>query len=241
MSLLALISVIVFHGYRLTGQTFQCMETWEHNLDISGRVHFSTITPDGKIVGSFFKMGPVMIHSGNAAVLCRHGQGPSELQDLYAFCTHPDGIAFVELPFRIKVFMRKGEKYVWKKTQWLERSQFYTNVSAVLYSSGHWLIGGYFLENFSRKPLYKEVYLKIYDDQGKYVKGLIRKTTRKANQHHLMDYYLVDGGENIFFLAENRLRVTVIHRNKLEIQTTVDLEPPPCYRSMPESYYIFKQ
>ena len=88
------------------------------------------------------------------------------------------------------------------------------------------------------KPLYKEVYLKVYDEQGKYIKGLIRHTAHESHQHHLMEYYVVDGGENILFLSENRLHVTVISQGSLEIRARLNLETPPNYRPMPEEFYI---
>ena len=241
--ILLIIALVSLLSGRMMGQGgFHCLETWEHKFLLAERIGDSVVTPDGELLSSFFKLGPVLISRQrlNRRICCR-GQGPDELENLYAYCLHPEGLAFVELPHRIKIFRRENTGYGWKRTIGLEKSRFLSFISSAVYSDHKWFLAGYFLENFPMKPLYKEVFLKIYDDRGKFIKGLIRNTSRKVHQHTLMDYYVVDGNKNILFLTENRLHVTVISKGTLEIQARLNLETPSCYRPMPEDFYSAKQ
>lgn len=221
---------------------FRVQETWSHDLEITGRIGDSIVLKGGNLVTSFYKMGPVFMGMHAAKMVCVRGQGPDELQDLFAICAHPLGPAFVELPFRIKIFSReKGENFRCQRSVWLEKSRFYTAVSAALFFRGRWFLAGYFLENFSRKNVFKKVFVKIYNAEGKYLKGLIRKTDHEPDQRHLMDYYLVEGGGRVYFLVEDRMRVTVIDPDSLEVMETADLDPPEAYLSMPKEFYVFKR
>lgn len=234
-------STLGFCACPVDDMEFRVVDTWSNDIKITGRIGGSTILKNGNVAATFYGQGPVEISSRTAEFICRRGQGPDELQDLFAACEHPHGLAFVELPFRIKIFGRDNGDYHCRKSVWLEKSRFYTAVSSVLFIRGKWFLAGYFLENFSRKYVYKKVFVKVYDAKGKYIKGLIRKTDHEPDQRHLMGYYLVAGGGSIYFLEEDRLRVTVIQPESLRIEKAVDLAAPEEYRPMPKDFYVFKR
>jgi len=238
---MCVLSALVIRVCAAEAMEFRVADTWRHDMEITGRIGGSTILKNGHVAATFYGQGPVEISSRASELVCRRGQGPDELQDLFAACEHPLGLAFVELPFRIKIFGRDNGDYRCRQTIWLEKSRFYTAVSSALFCRGKWFLAGYFLENFSRKYVYKKVFVKVYDAEGKYIKGLIRRTDHEPDQRHLMDYHLVNGGDRIFFLEEDRLRVTVIQPESLEIEKVVDLEAPEEYRPMPKDFYVFKR
>jgi len=223
------------------GDTFKLVEEWSHDMEALDRIGVTAVMPEGNLVTTFYKKGPVWLSRQRAQLVCLRGQGPDEIQDLFALCPHPEGIAMVELPSRIKIFKKSGDSFRCRRTLWLQRSRFYTTVSSVLFSRGKWFLAGYFLENFSRKYVYKKVFVKVYDNRGKYIKGLIRRTDYQPDQRHLMDYYLVEGGGNILYLTEDKLRVTVIPREKLEVREVVELRAPEAYKPVPGDFYVFKR
>ena len=240
--LMTMVCMLMMSGMcRGAPRDFRFVDTWTHDMMIAGNIGSSMVGANGDVAATFFKIGPVWLSKKGAHLICRRGQGPDEIQDLFGLCEHPEGIALVELPFRIKVFARSRDRFQCKRTLWLERSRFYTVVSSVLFSRGKWFLAGYFLENFSRKYVYKKVFVKVYDNRGKYIQGLIRRTDYQPDQRHLMDYYLVEGGGNILYLTEDQLRVTVISRERLGVKEVVDLKAPEGYRPMPKDYYVFKR
>ena len=99
--------IFLFSGLLMGQKSFFCVESWEHDFLVAERIGDSVVTPDGELVSSFFRLGPILISKQNLnRRICKRGQGPGELENLYAYCLHPEGLAFVELPYRIKIFRR---------------------------------------------------------------------------------------------------------------------------------------
>ena len=95
-------------------KSFFCVESWEHDFLVAERIGDSVVTPDGELVSSFFRLGPILISKQNLnRRICKRGQGPGELENLYAYCLHPEGLAFVELPYRIK-FLRLSHRWCFR-------------------------------------------------------------------------------------------------------------------------------
>jgi len=220
---------------------FKCIETWKHDIDIYGNIRHSMINNKGEIIGDFYKTESLIIAPKKVIKFAPRGQGPGDLVDIRGMCEYKKDLAIIELPNKIKIFKRKDNKYVWKKTQWLERSKFLSIVKSGVFAGNKWFVAGKFLLNYSRKYIYKKVHLKVFDKDGNLLKTLIKETTFKPDQLSVMDYYVLKNKENVLFLAENKLNVKVISIDKLEIVNNIDLSAAKFYKKMPEDFYIWKK
>jgi len=167
---------------------FKCIETWKHDIDIYGNIRHSMINNKGEIIGDFYKTESLIIAPKKVIKFAPRGQGPGDLVDIRGMCEYKKDLAIIELPNKIKIFKRKDNKYVWKKTQWLERSKFLSIVKSGVFAGNKWFVAGKFLLNYSRKYIYKKVHLKVFDKDGNLLKTLIKETTFKPDQLSVMDY-----------------------------------------------------
>lgn len=219
---------------------FKCIETWKHDTDIHGNIMLSMVNSKGDVIGCFYRIGLLSITPKKVIKFAPRGQGPDDLMNILGMCEYKDDLAVIELPNKIKIFKRKDNKYVWKKTQWLKRSKFLSVVKSGVFAGNKWFIAGTFLLNYS-KNIYKKAYLKIFNNEGNLLKILIKKTTFKPDQFHIIDYYVLKNKENVLFLNENKLNVKVISIDKLEIVNNIDLSAPNFYKKMPEDFYRWKK
>ncbi len=220
---------------------FKCIETWKHDTDIYGNIMYSMINPKGDVIGCFYMIGLLNITPKKVIKFAPRGQGPGDLMDTHGMCEYKDDLAIIELSNKIKIFEMKDNKYVWKRTQWLKRSEFLTIVKSGVFAGNKWFIAGTFLLNYSKKYIYKKAYLKVFDNKGNLLKSLIKETTFKPDQFHIMDYYVLKNKKNVLFLAENKLNVKVISIDKLEIVNDINLSTPKFYKKMPEDFYIWNK
>jgi hypothetical protein len=237
-----MISIAVF-GFSLTADIqFLKIDQWNHgDKEIYRGIWDPLIDELGHIVApAGGKRGAFLISPQDAFVFAPFGQGPSDLAIMMSNCNHQGDIAFLEYPPKLKIFTRKDNTYVWKATKWLKQEYYAIRARDMLSIHGHWILGGYFLYKEEKKKEFVSL-VKIFNEQGKPQKELLKREFSTPNKIGSMDCYLAASKDRIFFMMENELKVFVIAADKLDVVKEVDLMTPPFYKKMPADYYTFKQ
>jgi hypothetical protein len=219
---------------------FICIDKWDHGDEIFGRSFGTTIDKDNHIIGVFYMMGFRLITPSKITAFAPRGQGPSEVMDIKTFFLYKDDLVVVESKNKIKIFKKERGTYTWEKTLWLK-----------LWKYSHFISGGIFFKNriyltgintLEQSNTRKVVSLiKVYDEDGKPIKNLLKKELKNPNRLYVMDYYIIDFKENLYFMAENELKLIMISPETLEVQKEIPLEIPDFYKKMPDDVYVFKR
>jgi hypothetical protein len=224
--------------------TFKQIDQWKHERTL-GIDAFSFIDSQNRLVAVFARSGKIIISRDKIIEFAPWGQGPDELLSLCTAFLYNGDIAFVEDPGKIKIFTPKGETYAWKETRWLKRSLYIHRIKDGIFYDNKFFLAG--MEGIPPKgepynynyPEYS--YLKVYADNGDSLKQLIRKKVTPPTR--LLDMRIHVTGYNsdrVFVMTENELKVYVIPTKTLEVSKEVQLEIPPFYKKMPESFYTWK-
>jgi len=216
---------------------FKIVDSWNHDHNFLGRIFFSIIDNDSHVIGTFYKIGNRLITKGSVSELAPRGQGPNELINIMALFQYKTDIAFVEGPDRIKIFEKKNDTYIYKRSIWLKRTRLFQTIKNGLYIQSKWFIAGFEHLNINEKKQ-KISLLKVYDAEGNILKNLMIQEYKKQNRYYMMDQFVLGKAEKVFFLSENELKVNLISAKTLEQITEVSLEIPAYYTPMPKEFYI---
>jgi hypothetical protein len=213
---------------------------WKHDTEPFGNEFISLVDRDNHVIGSFFKSPFRIISAEKIVLFAPYGQGPSDLMNAMAGFIYKGDLAVVETSNKIKVFTKKDGTYIWKETKWLKGSRFPHFVKSGIFFANKLFLAGFAFLNMGKEEV--EVgHLKIYDDQGKLLKTLIKKTFKGPSRLYEMRYHVAGYKQGkVFYLPANELKVTVISTNTLEITEEKKIEHPSFYKKMPEGFYIFK-
>jgi len=224
-------------------QDFSLVEKWQPKDEILRRVIFSLVDKDKDIVASFYMIGLRHIKPKDVIAFAPRGQGPGDLMDIKAVFPFHDDMAIVESAGKIKIFKKEGGKYLFKDTIWLKTGKFNHSVDDGLFLDNKWFLSGTELLNevTQVKGDRNLSYIKVLSADGNFLKNIISKSFPdgyKASQSEYLCYYLTAHKTNLFFIAENELKVHLIPIKDLEVKRVVDLQVPSFYRKMPPDFYI---
>ncbi|MFC2156109.1 hypothetical protein ACFLRB_06445 [Acidobacteriota bacterium] len=236
-----LLFILILALFLNGAKTFEKIETWHPGDETFGPFSFGIIDEDGKIIAAFFYSGNRVITPNKIIKIAPRGQGPGDLTDMMALFHHNNDIAFVERADKVKIFQKEGETYKIKEIKWLKRGKYAHTISDGIYLDNKWFLAGFeMIDADIDKKIQHISFLKIYDKEGKPLKNLIKKQLDKANQFYLMDYYVVNYKDFVYFLPENELTVHLISLKELQVEKVVKLEIPEFYKKMPADFYAWK-
>jgi len=122
----------------------------------------------------------------------------------------------------------------------LKRSGYYALIpNCVKYYANKWFVVG--TEGLSyNKITGKSVcsHIKVYDEQGKMLKRLIKRNYEGVIQYPLMTRFIAKYHNKLFFLTENSLKISIISIDKLNVEKKLKLAIPNFYKKMPKDFYI---
>jgi hypothetical protein len=237
--LILVLSICLF-----AGREFQLVEKWQHDEYIGGILYDAIVDQDGDLITAFQRAGVMIANAKKIAILAPFGQGPDDVDAFFTLCSYKGDLAIEGMAGKLKIFQKKNGKYSWKQTIWKNpgKAGFYV-------SDGQFLAGKWFFATPSsiRIPNDKNNceanYIRIYDENGKYIKSLLRKEYRIADNFysHLLGYYLEPYKENILFIGENELLVRIISPKSMKFERTARLTAPSFYKPMPAGNYRDKK
>jgi len=220
-------------------------DKWEHTDEIPGRIQHSVIDKDGCPVGCFFIIGNKLITRDKVVSIAPWGQGPDEVTNTSSIFPYKDGdLAIIESPSRIKIFKKENDTYKFKKSIWLKRGETFHAIHNSLFFDGKFFIAG--LEILKTTQAENEVSaIKVYGEEGNSLKNLLVEKwpakifeTRNPSQ---MRRYILNYKDNIYYLIENELRVSVVSGKNLVDEKKVELKKPDFYKKMPDDFFSRKK
>jgi hypothetical protein len=240
--LLFLITILVF-AITLMGEknnVFKLIDKWNHESETFGRIFWTTIDKDNNIISVFYKIGPTMITPTKVTSFAPRGEGPNDLMDIKTFFLYGEDLAFVEFQNKIKIFKKVNDTYAWKKTLWLKSGKFPHIISGGIFFKTKFFFAGFnYLEMTAKKEVVSLI--KVIDENGKPLKNLIKREFLEVTRQYDMDYYIIDFQKNLYFMAENELKLIIIDPETLEVKKEIPLETPSFYKKMPDDFYAFKK
>lgn len=234
-----LVLILVLVPLLLQGGEFKRVDQWQFEDAFLSKV-FCVIDKDHHILGGFARDGCRMITPDKVVPFLRFGQGPNEVTIYRTGFLYREDLAIFERADKIKVFTKKNGNYVWKATKWVKRPKNLHAIKNTIFFNNKFFVAGY--ESTKRKDINEMFHLKVYSDDGKPLKSLIKIDYGKDHQYILMqnfvDSYKTD---TVFFMFANQLKLYVVSASKLEVIKTLHLEMPAFYKKMPESFYTSKK
>lgn len=229
-----LITVILFGA----GE-FKLINQWKHD-EVLGYDCLSFVNSDGHLVGSFFRCGPRVITPKTITAFAPRGQGPNEMTNITAAFPYKENLLAFEYMGKAKIFTPKNNTYVYKETKWFKTGQYIHVVKEGLFFDNKFFLTG--MEMLGKSGQEVEVaFLKVYDESGKPLKSLVKKTYTSMNRFYEMPHHVIGyKSSRVFFLPANELNVTIISSTSLEVIANVSLKIPAFYKRMPSDYYAFK-
>lgn len=235
------VQLILFTGLLQGAVKFKQIDQWRHD-EIFGYDFFSFINGDDHLVGGFRHIGCRMVTPDKIIKFAPRGQGPSDLSTfMTAFPYKKGDIAIVEMPMKIKIFTKHKDTYVWQETKWLKQGRTLQMIKDGVFYDGKFFLAGRGMSGKNSRGI-EYAFLKIFNDNGKLLKELIKRTYSEPDQFNLMKHHVsILSPGHVIYLPENELKLSVISSEKLVMIKEVDLEIPSFYKPMPKDFYIFKK
>jgi hypothetical protein len=216
------------------------VEKWDHKNETLGHIFFSIIDKDDHIVGTFYQYGNKIINKEKIISIIPRGQGPGDLTNMLALFKYKEGLAFVERPDKMKIFVKKNNNYIWKKTKWFKRGLLLHIVKDGMFYGNKFFFAGF--ETISiKRNIETAAFLKVYSPDGRPLKSLIKKTYKKSHQQYLMNRYVVPYKNKAILVNENELALYIVSINNLNNINKINLEIPKFYKNMPLDFYIWRK
>ena len=239
-SMKLLVLMVVFNTWVWAGEGLKLVEKWQPGKETVDSIKYSLVDKDGHLVMAFERAGQCLVKPDKIIKFAPLGQGPDDLMKVLSLFSFDDGIAFGELPGKIKIFKKEGDMYRFKETRWYKMGYFPFILKNGIYYDRKFFLTGYNIMTADQKKNSMEVsFIEIFSDQGQPLKSLLKKSISGVPRLlYEMNYYLVSYKKYVFYLVENELKVRSIDIGDLEIKKEVDLEKPGFYKPMPDNFYI---
>lgn len=222
--------------------TFKRIDQWRKNEVV--RFHLrSCIDKENQLIANFARVKHIFLMDKQKCIKWGLlGEGPDNVMSMYAIFPYKGDIAVVDMTQRMKVFTKKNGTYVWKETKWLARGKYLDTVFNGAYADNKIFLTGFEgLEYFPDRPIRNASFLKVLNDNGKFLKHLVKRSEDGIQKYIQMSTYVNSyKNDRVFHMFEDELKVTVISAKTLETVKEVKLETPPFYKKLPDDFYILK-
>jgi len=215
---------------------FHIAEVWEHDQLFYGFFLGATVTHDGDLIMLLHKHGIKVADKNKLYDFALIGNGPDEVNHTSTICLYKEHVAEIELYQKIQIFKKTNKGYKWKKNIWRQEQGCFQRVSSARFIKDKWYFAGmeYDFEHSLKGDFYL---LRICDENGKFIKRLIRRKYKEPKRLNLMSFYLAEDKENVFFVGEDEPSVHIISKDTLQITRKIKLEVPKFYVPMPADFY----
>jgi len=246
--LLIIVLALVIALPLLGAKEFKKIDQWNlgniGNKGIYAIISRGIIDKDGHVVVRVEKQKTsVLITPKDVFFFAPWGEGGDDLYLCITMCPFGDDIAMVEyMQQRIKIFTKKENKYVWKKTIRLKSTGNNQIMRSLVFLNDKWFIAGPCpLERFQEGKPQTISFLRVRDRDGKLLKDLLISVVENTYKSDQMDFYVVFDGSRVLYLAEDELKVHEISPEKLKVTKEIALKVTDYYKKMPEDFYVYKE
>lgn len=155
---------------------------WKHDVDIAGDISHCVLDTDGDLI-FVHRPGISLVNENRYHLLATWGQGPNEIENVYALCQYDDNIAVFEYKNKIKVFSKNDGRYVGKESRYLKSNPRTYFLRDGYYSQNRLLLGGPAIIEIKNKIL-NGALLKVYNDKtGQTEKSIIPIKYKEPNRY----------------------------------------------------------
>ena len=230
--------IFIFTSSIFPEVTLKQLQQFEGDTVFAGELFDSVVDHDGDLITAFSLPGVVMVNKDGMKNLFAFGQGPGDVDGWYMLYVLDSGELVVEgAAGKLKVFEKKNGSYKWKKTLWKQRwMRGVKSSDGVLYDN-KWFLAKVETDYRPGDKEFKIYHMRIYSDEGKFIKRILPEVLPEPNRCHLSKSYVCQYDDNIYFLIESRMAVDVIDPQKLEQKKRVPLETPAFYKPMPDDFF----
>jgi len=228
---------------KVESQEFKRVGQWKLEADPFGKETLSILDKDNHLVCFFYQTWFCILTPEKVIKFGFKGEGPSDLMYGYAMFPYKGDIAVAEASNKFKIFTKKDGTYVWKATKWHKQSPNFYAIYDGVFVDNKFFLAGIEYTSFDKKRNLSEVYhVKVFDDNGKPLKHLVREYYKPPNRLYLLGHHIVDFKPGqVAFIPSDKLKVVVISTSPMKELREIQLEVPPYYKKRPSTFFIDKR
>jgi len=215
------------------------LKQWIHNADIVGEISHCLLDKDSNII-LVHRPGISLVSENNFVTFADWGQGPDQIENVFAICDYRGDLAVFELKNKIKVFKKEGEIYRGSNKQWLKINPGKYLLRDAFYARNRFFLGGLFPIKKEKKKIYAALMLAYNDATGQEEKNFAFVYYPQPSDHYIIRKHFAVYGDDLFFLSQNEMKLYIISLTDLVLEKTVELKPPKFYIPMPKTFFILK-
>lgn len=228
--------------------SFQCLYSieikflnqWKHNLNIGGEISHCLLDKDHNII-LVHRAGISLVNEKTFITFAEWGQGPNQIENVYAICDYQGDLAVFELKNQMKIFKKEGETYHEDYKKWLKLDPGIYLLRDAFYTRNRFFLGGLIYIKREKRNLYGALMMAYNDVTEKTEKNFVFVHYPWPSDHYIIRKHFAVCGDYLLFLPQNEMKVYMISLNNLMLEKTVELNLPSFYVPMPRSFFLFKK
>jgi hypothetical protein len=229
--------ILSFHS--LYPVEMKLLKQWIHNVDVGGEISHCLLDKYSNII-LVHRPGISLVNEKKITTFAEWGQGPDQINSVYAICDYQGDLAVFELNNQIKLFKMEGETYHEINKKWLKINPGIYFLRDAFYAQGRFFLGGLFTIKEEREKIYAALMMAYNDLSGQVEEKFGLVYYPKPSDHYIIRKHFAIYGDHLLFLPQNELKVYMISLNNLNLEKTVELKPPGFYIPMPKTFFLLK-
>ncbi|MBC7361467.1 MAG: hypothetical protein H5U06_04190 [Candidatus Aminicenantes bacterium] len=212
---------------------------WKHNVDIGGEISHCLLDKEDNII-IVHRPGISLVNERQFLTFSEWGQGPNQINSVYAICDYRGDLAVFELKNQIKIFKKEGETYTEVNKKWLKTDPRTYLLRDAFYTAERFFLGGLITIKKEKGKLYGALVMAYNDITGQTEKNFVFVQYPDPSDHYLIRKHFEICGDYLLFLPQNEMKLYLISLDTLILEKTVELKTPKFYVSMPKSFFYLK-
>ncbi|MDD8020791.1 MAG: hypothetical protein PHU81_06370 [Acidobacteriota bacterium] len=232
--------MLFFSGELLFSQEIRLVKQWHHQADFGGEISHCLLDKDNDLIVVHCP-GISMINENKFTTFATWGQGPNEIDSIFAICDANGDLAVFEYYSEVTLFEKDARGYHEKSHKWLktEPGSFYLR-DAFFAQDCFFLAGLVIKERNKDKSI--GALIRVYNDKlQKIEKDLITvQYTEPSYFEQIRKHFAVDG-QRLYFMSQNELKLYQISLETITLDKNIELKPPDFYVPMPRSFFTYNK
>jgi len=216
------------------------LKQWRHNCDLGGEVSHCLLDNDDNII-LVHRPGISLVNEKQFVNFAKWGQGPNEIENVYAICEYMDDLAVFEFLNKLKLFKKSAEGYSGKNRKWLKSNPSSYYLKDAFFVKDRFFLGGLVIISTQKGKL-NGALLKVYNDKsGQSEEDLIPVQYPEPSRYNEIRKHFAVDGDHLFFLSQHEMKAYQISLNEIALEKTIEVKIPDFYVPMPKSFFVYKR
>lgn len=216
------------------------LKQWRHDCDLGGEISHCLLDHDDNIL-LVHRPGISLVNEKQFVNFAQWGQGPNEIDNVYAMCEYQDGLAVFESLNKLKLFKKSAAGYYGGNRKWIKSNPSSYYLKDAFFVKDRFFLGGLVIKSRQKDKL-NGALLKVYNDKsGQSEESLIPVQYPEPSRYSEIRKHFAMDGDHFFFLSQHEMKAYQISLNKIALEKTIELEIPEFYVPMPKSFFIYKK